>query len=365
MHCFIIEMTMKESVMWPKITHRRWKIMIIGLFICVVIAFVSTWLAGFQHYVGAPMLGLLLGIVISNLWPVSSEIQKGTKFASGKLLKFGIILAGGTLSFASIMGSGVQALPLIVFNILLSIGAALFFGKRLGTTTNTGVLVGGGTAICGGTAIATLTSIIKAKEEEFAYAMAAIFFFDIFAAMMWPYAAVALQLSPEQFGILGGLAISDTASVTAAGVTYDGLVKGLQGVAGLTGGQLAVVVKLVRTTMLIFVAMGGVVWMLRRTDLEGEECSLSMKDQVLKCFPYFVLGFLALALAKTFGLIPSAIAPWLSKGNKFFITMALVGVGYKIKLKDIISKGLKPIALGGLTWLTVAASTLAYTLLFM
>lgn len=338
--------------------------MIIGLTICVVIALLSTWLAGFQHYVGAPMLGLLLGIVVSNLWPVSKEIQKGTKYASGTLLKFGIILAGGTLSFASIMGSGVQALPLITFNIILSIAAALFYGRYLKTSTNTGVLVGGGTAICGGTAIATLTSIIKAKEEEFAYAMAAIFFFDIFAAMMWPYAAVALKLSVEQFGYLGGLAISDTASVTAAGVTYDGLMKGAAGLAGMTGGQLAVIVKLVRTTMLIFVAMGAVVWMLRRTDLE-ETCDLSMKDQVLKCFPYFVLGFLALALAKTFGLIPASIAPWLSKGNKFFITMALVGVGYKIKLKDIISKGLKPIILGGLTWLTVAASTLIYTLLFV
>lgn len=335
--------------------------MIIGLIICLLLALIATFLAGLQNYIGAPMVGLLLGIVISNLWPVSSEIQKGTKFASGKLLKFGIVLAGGTLSFASIMGSGVKALPFIIFNVILSIAVGLFFGRRLGTSQNTGLLVGGGTAICGGTAIATLTSIIKATEEEFAYAMAAIFFFDIFAAIMWPYAALAMKFSPEQFGILSGLAISDTASVTAAGVTFDGLSNGLVGAAGLTGGQIAVVIKLVRTTMLIFVAMGAVIYMLRNSG--GQESSnLSLREQLVKTFPYFVLGFLALALAKTFGLIPDIIAPWLGKGNKFLITMALVGVGYKIKLKDIFSKGLKPIFLGGLTWLAVAVSTLIFAI---
>lgn len=337
--------------------------MIIGLFICLLLALASTWLSGLQNYIGGPMIGLLLGILVSNMWPVSQEIQKGTKFASGKLLKFGIVLAGGTLSFASIMGSGLKALPFIIFNILLSLAAALFFGRLLGTSKNTGILVGGGTAICGGTAIATLTSIIKAQEEEFAYAMAAIFFFDIFAALMWPYAALAMNLSPEQFGILSGLAISDTASVTAAGVTFDGLSRGALGLSGLSGGQLAVVVKLVRTTMLIFVAMGAVLYMLKNSEEQGNS-NLSLKDQLVKTFPYFVLGFLALALAKTFGLIPSSIAPYLSKGNKFLITMALVGVGYKIKLKDILSKGLKPIILGGLTWATVALSTLLFTFFF-
>ena len=77
-----------------------------------------------------------------------------------------------------ILGTGVKALPLIVINIILSFSVALLIGKKLGVTQNTSILVGGGTAICGGTAIATLSRIIKAKEEEIAFAMAAIFLFD-------------------------------------------------------------------------------------------------------------------------------------------------------------------------------------------
>ena len=48
---------------------------------------------------------------------------------------------------------------------------AILAGRKLGVTENTSVLVGGGTAI------ATLSRIIKAKEEEIAFAMAAIFLF--------------------------------------------------------------------------------------------------------------------------------------------------------------------------------------------
>ena len=47
-------------------------------------------------------------------------------------------------------------------------------------------------------------------------------------------------------------------------------------------------------------------------------------------------------------------------GANTFLAMALVGVGYKIKIKDLFTKGAKPIVLGGLTWATVAVVTLGY-----
>ena len=53
--------------------------------------------------------------------------------------------------------------------------------KALKVSENTSILVGGGTCICGGTAIATLSRIMKAKEEEIAFAMAAIFLFAGYA----------------------------------------------------------------------------------------------------------------------------------------------------------------------------------------
>ena len=360
--------------------------MAIGLILCLVVGLLATWLGGLQHFLGAPIIGLFLGILISNLAPggfVKSS-QKGAGLSSKYLLKAGIILIGGTMSFKAVVGIGLSALPLIIFNICLSFLVAFLVGKAFGVTGNTRVLVGGGTAICGGTAIATLSPIVEAEEHETAYAMTAIFLFDILAAILWPYAARAMGLDAYQYGILGGLAISDTSSVTAAGVTFNTLMGGaaetvVNGEA-ITGGDMAVVVKLTRTVMLVFVA---IIVMLVKA-MKGSRVSAaaaagegtaaagqpSFLRRVIKAFPLFVLGFIVMAILNTWldfsgvALLGSNLSSLLSKGGKYLIAVALVGVGYKIKLRDLFTKGAKPVLLGGCTWLAVAMSTLAYVLIF-
>lgn len=170
------------------------------------------------------MVALLVSMIACNLLSkLDKDFKAGTTFASKKFLNWGIILTGATLSFADIAGTGLKALPLILFNIALSFTVAMLAGRKLGVTKNTSTLVGGGTCICGGTAIATLSPIIKAKEEEIAFAMAAIFLFDTIAAFSYPYLAGILNLTQNQFAFLGGTAINDTSSVAGAQATYVGL----------------------------------------------------------------------------------------------------------------------------------------------
>ena len=195
--------------------------------LCLVIGFLATQSTAWQDsllgrtVIGGPMVALLVSMIACNLIPsLDKDFKAGTTFASKKFLNWGIILTGATLSFADILGTGVKALPLILFNILFSFTFAIVFGKKLGVTKNTSVLVGGGTCICGGTAIATLSRIIKAAEEEIAFAMAAIFLFDTLAAFSYPYLAGALGLTVNQFAFLGGTAINDTSSVAGAQATY-------------------------------------------------------------------------------------------------------------------------------------------------
>lgn len=353
--------------------------MVYGFVLCLLTALLAMWLGGLQHFVGAPMLGLFLGIIIANTLPekLLARFRKGAGFSSKYMLKAGIILAGGTLNFSAVLGVGLSALPIIIFNILLSFLAAHLIGKAMKISTNTCTLVGGGTAICGGTAIATLTPIVKAKEEEMAYAMSAIFLFDIFAAILWPYAARAMDLTPVQYGILGGLAISDTSSVTAAGATYDAIM-GLGAVGTingepLTGGDMAVVVKLTRTVMLVAVAVVVmVIHMLKpKCNTEEPEKNVPFVKRALKAFPLFVLGFLLMAVLNTaFGfssikLGGLALSSLLSKSYKYFIAVAMVGVGFKIRLSSLFTEGMRSVVLGGCTWLAVALSTLSYTLLLL
>lgn len=336
--------------------------------LCLIIGLLATWSTSLQGsllgrtVIGGPMVALLVSMIICNLIPsLNKDFKAGTTFASKKFLNWGIILTGATLSFADIMGTGVKALPLILFNILLSFTVALLVGKKLGVTRNTSVLVGGGTCICGGTAIATLSRIIKALEEEIAFAMAAIFLFDTLAAFTYPYLAGALNLTENQFAFLGGTAINDTSSVAGAQATYVGL-------NGLGDWNGALNVKLVRTTMLIFVALVWTIIMAKKAKNEAAQQD-SLFTVVKKTFPMFILSFVIMAGLNTFGvfdfMIGSATASsWMGKLSKFLFASALAGVGFKIKFKDVFSKGAKPIALGGITWLCVAASSLIFIHLF-
>lgn len=151
-------------------------------------------------------------IIVNFMKSIDKDFKSGTTFAGKKFLNLGIILTGATLNFTKVLGIGAKALPMLLINICVAFAAAYLIGKKLSLSSNTSTLVASGTSICGSTAIATIASIIKAKESEIAYAMAAIFLFDLFAALSYPYLADILNLTTNQFGFLAGAAINDTSS---------------------------------------------------------------------------------------------------------------------------------------------------------
>mgnify|MGYP001016773088 CR=1 FL=1 len=87
---------------------------------------------------------------------------------------------------------------------------------------------------------------------------------------------------------------------------------------------------------------------------------------IAKAFPVFILGFLALAIVNTIVDFSSihvgntSVAAVFKIANKFLITIALVGVGSKMKLKELFTKGIRPVILGGVTWIVIAIVTLCY-----
>jgi uncharacterized integral membrane protein (TIGR00698 family) len=325
-------------------------------------AILATILANLQKYVGAPIFGLFIGMIIYNVIPnINPGFKEGTTFASKKFLSLGIILVGATLSFTQ-MAASVRALPLILFNICLSFGMAFIVGRlALKQSNNICTMVGGGTCICGGTAIAALGSIIKASADEIGYAMTAIFLFDVISCLLYPYLAIVIGLSPEQFSFLAGTAINDTSSVTASAQQY----ASLMGTEAFAAG--AVSIKLVRTTMLIAVALivTGFAVRAEAKATSVTESRISVRTTIKKVFPWFVLGFLVMAVLNTLGLFSGEFLPVFFKyGSKYLITCALVGVGFKMKFKDLFTKGMKPLLLGGCTWLCLAAASLLFINIF-
>ncbi|MBQ9740788.1 MAG: putative sulfate exporter family transporter [Kiritimatiellae bacterium] len=334
--------------------------------LCATIGILSQNTTGLQKaafgrvIVGGPMLALLVSMIACNILPsLSKGFKEGTSLCAKKFLNWGIVATGGTLSFAAIMGTGVKALPLIILNIFISFAAAIWIGRKvLNVSDNTAVLVGGGTCICGGTAIATLSRIIKASAEEIAFAMAAIFLFDTLAAFAYPYIISALGFTSGQFAFIAGTAINDTSSVAGAQATY-------QAIIGDPGFQGALNVKLVRTTMLIFVALAWTLVMSAKAKRTGEAAATDSAFAVVKkTFPMFILVFAAMAALNTMGFFSADGVKMLGNAGKYLFAGALAGVGFKIKFSEVFSKGVKPITLGGITWACVAISSFLFAVLF-
>lgn len=117
--------------------------------------------------------------------------------------------------------------------------------------------------------------------------------------------------------------------------------------------------------MLIFVALAWTLIMASRAKKNGEaDANDSPLAVVKKTFPMFILWFVVMAGLNTFGFFTATATSVLSKLAKYLFAAALAGVGFKIKFKDVFSKGLKPIALGGITWLCVAIASYAFGFLF-
>lgn len=340
--------------------------MIAAVALCAGIGILAQNTTGLQKaafgrvVVGGPMLALLVSMIACNILPkLSKGFKDGTSFCAKKFLNWGIIATGGTLSFAAIMGTGVKALPLIVMNIFISFIVALWVGRKvLKVSDNTATLVGGGTCICGGTAIATLSRIIKANAEEIAFAMAAIFLFDTLAAFAYPYIIHELGFSAGQFAFIAGTAINDTSSVAGAQATYQALI-------GDPEYQGALNVKLVRTTMLIFVALAWTLIMSAKAKRTGEVAATDSAFAVVKkTFPMFILVFAVMAALNTMGFFSSDGVKMLGKVGKYLFAGALAGVGFKIKFSEVFSKGIKPITLGGITWACIAISSFLFAIVF-
>lgn len=337
---------------------------LLAIIVCIIIAVAATFLGGMQKVVGAPMLGLLIGMAVVNTMPsLDKDFKSGTSFAGKKFLNLGIIITGATLNFNQILGLGAKAMPLLLFNMGLAFIIAFTVGKKLELSRNTSTLVASGTTICGGTAIATMASIIEAKESEIAYAMTAIFLFDIFAALIYPYLATGLSLTLNQFGFLAGSSINDTSSVVAAESTYS-VLNGIDS-------NFAITVKLARTTLLILLVVIATILKVRNQSANvsgetGKSSNISMGKAIVNTFPKFILVFLLMAILNTLGVFSgiSGASKLFSKASKFFITTALAGVGFKIQFKDLLTKGRKPILLGGACWIAVSISSLLFITIF-
>jgi uncharacterized membrane protein YadS len=88
-----------------------------GLIVCILLALVAIGLGSLVPIIGAPIFGILLGIIVGNLWRLPSAARPGIAFSSKKILQFSIIVLGGSLSLSQIWNTGRESFWIMLISL--------------------------------------------------------------------------------------------------------------------------------------------------------------------------------------------------------------------------------------------------------
>lgn len=340
-----------------------------GILLCAVIAALAEFLCTLSigrfslELVGVPVISILIGMIISLISPKFTQtpiLVGGIKFTSKKILQWAVIILGFSLNLNTIAVVGAKSLPVIICTVSASLIVAFIMMKILKVNSKTACLIGVGSSICGASAIAATAPVIEAEDSDVARSVSVIFFFNILAALIFPVFGYSIGLGTEGFAVFAGTAVNDTSSVTAAASTAESIYN--------TSGILsaAVTVKLTRTLAIIPITLCLAFYRTRKAKKSNtDNGQFSFK----KIFPWFILYFIGASIITTLvGLIPESaftvfynnnfieITKWLAK---FFIAMAMAGIGLNNNIVDLIKNGGKPILLGLCCWVSITAVSLS------
>lgn len=306
-----------------------------GFLLSVIIAIVAKFIEGLLpiHIVSASVIALFVGMIINSFWRPDFA-KAGIKFTSKKVLKFAIILLGASLSVRVILSVGKLSLMVMVFTLLTCFGGGYFIGKALKLNWKLSNLISAGTGICGGSAIAAIAPVIDAEDRDIAYAMSATFLFDMAMIILFPIMGQMLGLSDMAYGLWAGTAVNDTSSVVAAGYAYS------EG-----AGDFATMVKLTRTLSIIPTVLVFSLINLRVKRKESADAQYK-KVKVWNLFPWFILGFLCMAIINSVGLIPQNISAVAKDISKFLMVASLGAIGLNTSFKDMKKSGINPMIHG-------------------
>lgn len=312
-----------------------------GILLTAIIA-LPAWMLGRSFpVIGSPVLGILFGMIIA-FWKRPAILENGIKYTSKKLLQYSIILLGFDMNLFHIIKVGSQTIILMVFTLTASFLTAYILGRLLKVEGKTNILIGVGTAICGGSAIAAAAPVIDADDKDVAHSISTIFLFNVIAAFLFPFLGHVLHMTDYHFGLWAGTAVNDTSSVVAAGYTFSS-----------AAGNLAVIVKLTRTLMIVPVTLALAIFTARKKRAEGD-----INYNISSIFPWFVLGFIAASVISTFLPIPVEVESDLVQVGKFVIVMAMSAIGLNTDIVKLIKNGWRPILLGLGCWAVLSVTSL-------
>ena len=284
--------------------------------------------------------GVLLGVVLANTGLLTPRITPGLSISTRRLLRAGVVFLGLQLSLLDVIGLGVPLLAVVVVTVIFGFVVTRWIGERLGLSRDLSLLTAAGFSICGASAIAAMQGASDATEDEVATSIALVTIFGTIALFGWPMLQHALHLGNEAYGAWAGASVHEVAQVVAAASP-----------AGQEALSTAVVVKLARVIMLApLVAL--VAYMARKRSKADQSAAGGKKMPLV---PLFVLGFLAMVVVRTTGVLPQGLLDVVKILTTAMLAAALFGLGTGVKVRVLLATGPRALVLGAISTVLIAA----------
>jgi uncharacterized integral membrane protein (TIGR00698 family) len=304
------------------------KAFIYGLLFTFIIAVIS--LLGsklpFLDKIGALTIAILIAILYRHFKGYPEAYRSGIAFSSKRLLKLAIILYGLKLNIYDVIGKG-SGLLLIDIGVILfiSIGLMLLLNKYIKGDKNLILLLGIGTGVCGAAAIAAVSPILKSREKDSAISIGIVALIGTIFSLAYTVIYSVFTISPEVFGVWSGTSLHEIAHVILAA--------DFSGQAALSIGLLG---KLGRVFLLIPLSI--ILILIMRFKSQGE----TKKKRI--DVPYFLLGFVMMALFHTYVPLPKKmVMQIIDNVTTICLLMAMVALGLNVSFKDLKDRAFKPL----------------------
>ena len=259
-------------------------------------------------------MALLLGLLLGNLNASPEWMKPGMGFAEKRVLEAAIILLGFGLNIRIFSELGWSVWGFVGASVVAVLVAALLVGRWLGLSSGLCALLGAGSAICGSAAIGAVSPLLHSKEEETGLSIGIINLLGTLGLLLLPVISTLLAFSTESSAMMIGGILQSMGHVVGAAFSMSPEV-----------GTLATIIKMGRIVLLIPLML-GLFFIGQKSKPGGQKVA----------FPLFIpLFLLALGLAQL-SAFPPELAGGLSTAGDYLLVMAMVGIGYKIRIQPLL-----------------------------
>ena len=337
--------------------------------------FIGKTIMGFKSSpVSTIMVTIMIGILIRNSIGLHPSLVSGTSFCLKRILRLGIILMGIRLSFFDVLKIGGIGIPIVVLSIATGLFVSTYATRLMRLSERLGTLIAVGTGICGASAIVATAPTIEATEEEVTYAVTNITLFGVLAMFVYPYLADLIFPGNRILaGLFLGTSIHETAQVAGGAIIYDqytltkssAALVSVWGAKDPLGSDVALVTKLTRNAFMTLVIPFMAFYYANKNSHHERRFIFSRKY-----FPFFILGFIFMAIFRTvgemtimgagkqvFGLMSETqwrdIVRETAKVGGVLLAVAMAGVGLGTSFSNLKTLGIRPFIIGLLASFTV------------